>query len=78
MFGMERKLTDSSSDARALHLTSLKFDHSTLLGSLSTRVLETRTATGREHFAHQRSDFSRIFILIMFNGEKILSNVNVG
>ena len=39
--------------------------------------LETRTATGREHFAYQGSDVSRIFILIISNGEKILSNVNV-
>ena len=47
------------------------------LGSLSTRVLETRTATGREHFAYQGSNVSWIFILIISNGEKILSNVNV-
>ena len=48
------------------------------LGSLSTRVLETRTATRREHFAYQGSDVSWIFILIISNGEKILINVNVG
>ena len=47
------------------------------LGSLSTRVFETRTATGREHFACQGSGFSQIFKLILSNGEKILSNVNV-
>ena len=47
------------------------------LGSLSTRVFETRTATGREHFARQGIDIPQIFILIIFNGEKILSSVNV-
>ena len=45
--------------------------------ALRTRVFETRTATGREHFASQGSGVSQIFILIIFNGEKILSNVNV-
>ena len=47
------------------------------LGSLSTHVFETRTATGREHFACQDSGVSQIFILIISNGEKILSNVSV-
>ena len=47
------------------------------LGSLSTRVFETRTATGREHFTCQDSGVSQIFVLIFSNGEKILSNVNV-
>ena len=47
------------------------------LGSLSTRVLETRTTTGREHFACQGSGVSQIFLVIISNGEKILSNVNV-
>ena len=46
-------------------------------GSLSTHVFETRTATGREHFACKESIFSQIFILLVSNGEKILSNVNV-
>ena len=41
------------------------------------RVFETRTANGRENFACQDSGFSQIFILIISNGEKILSNVNV-
>ena len=49
----------------------------TILGSLSTRVFETRTATGREHFACQDSGVSQIFKLIISNGEKILSNVNL-
>ena len=49
----------------------------TSIGSLSTRVFETRTATGREHFACQDSGISQIFILIISNGEKIVSNVNV-
>ena len=44
---------------------------------LSTRVFETRTATGREHFTCQDSGVSQIFVLIISNGEKILSNVNV-
>ena len=47
------------------------------LGSLSTPVFETQTATGREHFACQDSGVSQIFILIIPNGEKVLSNVNV-
>ena len=41
------------------------------------RVFETRTATGRENFACQDSAVSQIFILIISNGEKILSNGNV-
>ena len=41
------------------------------------RVFETRTATGREIFlACQDSDVSQIFILIISDGEKILSNIN--
>ena len=47
------------------------------LGSLSTRVFETGTATGREHFVCQDSVVFQIFILITSNGEKILTNVNV-
>ena len=47
------------------------------MGSLSTRVFETRTATGREQFACQGSGVSQIFIIMISNGEKILSNVNV-
>ena len=47
------------------------------LGSLSTRVFETRTATGREQFAFLDRIVSQIFILFISNGEKILSNVNV-
>ena len=48
-----------------------------LIGSLSTRVIETRTATGREHFACQGFGVSQIFILIISNREKILSKVNL-
>ena len=44
---------------------------------LSARVFEARTATGREHFACQDRIVSHIFILLISNGEKILSNVNV-
>ena len=33
--------------------------------------------SGREHFARQGRGVSQIFILIIYNGEKILSNVNV-
>ena len=47
------------------------------LGSLSTRVFETRTATGREQFALLDRIASQIFILFISNGEKILRNVNV-
>ena len=40
-------------------------------------IFETRTATGREHFACQDRIVSQVFILIISNGETILSNVNV-
>ena len=49
----------------------------TSIGSLSMRVFETRTAIGRENSACQDSAVSQIFILIISNGEKILSNGNV-
>ena len=48
-----------------------------LIGSLSTRVFETRTATGREHFACLDPIVTQIFILPISNGEKILGNVYV-
>ena len=41
------------------------------------RVFETRTATGREHFACQDSGVSQIFILIISNGGNILINIKV-
>ena len=41
------------------------------------RVFETRTTIGRENFACQDSGVSQIFILIISNGEKVLSNVKV-
>ena len=41
------------------------------------RVFEMRTATGKEHFVTQDSGAPQIFILIISNGEKIVSNVNV-
>ena len=47
------------------------------VGSLSTRVFETRTATGREHFACQDRIVSQIFLLLISNGGKIISNVDV-
>ena len=50
---------------------------SCVIRSLSTRVFETRTVTGREHFACWESIVSKIFILLISNAEKILSNVNV-
>ena len=47
------------------------------LGSLlSTHVFETRTTTGRGHFAYQDSGFSQTFIPSISNGEKILGNAN--
>ena len=46
-------------------------------GNLNALVSETRTATGRENFAFKDSEVSHIFILILSNGEKILTNVNV-
>ena len=44
---------------------------------ISKRIFETRTAIGREHFACEDSGVSQIFVLIISNGEKIHSNVNV-
>ena len=46
------------------------------VGSLSTHVFETRTTTGRGHFACQDSGVSQIFIPSISNGEKILGNAN--
>ena len=43
----------------------------------STRVLETRTATGREHFACQDRVASQNFILLISNADKIFSSVNM-
>ena len=40
-------------------------------------VFETWTATGREHFTCPDCVVSQLFILLISNGEKILSNVNV-
>ena len=50
---------------------------SSLLGSLSTRVFKTRTATGSEYFARQDSGLSQIFKLRVSNSEKILIDINV-
>ena len=47
-----------------------------IIGSLSTHVFETRTSTGRGHFACQDSGVSQIFIPSISNGEKILGNAN--
>ena len=44
---------------------------------LKHAVFETRTATGKEHFACQDSGVSHIFILIISNGGKILINIKV-
>ena len=41
---------------------------------MSAPIFETRTATGREHFASQGSGVSQIFVLIISNGEKKLGN----
>ena len=40
-------------------------------------VFETWTATGRDHFMCQDSGVSQIFMVIISNGGKILSNVKV-
>ena len=48
-----------------------------IIGSLSTRVFETPTATGREHSVCQDSGVSHIFRLIIHNREKVLSSINV-
>ena len=48
-----------------------------ILGNLSTRVFETQTATGREHFTCQASGVSQMFTLIIANREIICSSVNV-
>ena len=52
-------------------------DELKILGSLSRRVFETRTATERELFACQGSGISQIVRLIISNEQKILINVNV-
>ena len=49
---------------------------SSLVGSLSIHVLETRTTTGRGHFACQDSGVFQIFIPSISNGEKIVGNAN--
>ena len=46
-------------------------------GSLSTRVFETWTATGRELFACQDSVVSQIFIQSSPMEKKILANVKM-
>ena len=48
-----------------------------VIESLSTRVFETRTATGRGHLVCQDSGVSQIFIPIISNRENTLSNGNV-
>ena len=63
-------LCEDKSKGKTAHFRSL-------LGSSSTRVFEMRTATGRENFACQDSGVAQIFVLIISNGEKILSIVNV-
>ena len=47
------------------------------MGSLSTCVFETRTATEIEYFVCEDRSVSQISILLISNGEKIVSNVNV-
>ena len=47
-----------------------------LIGSFSTRVFETRTATGREHFACQDSGISQNILLTIPNGGKIPNNIS--
>ena len=47
------------------------------IAKFSFVIFGTRTATGREHFACQDRIVSQVFILIISNGETILSNVNV-
>ena len=41
------------------------------------RVFEKRTATGKDHFVSHERGVPQIFILIISNGEKIVSDVNV-
>ena len=69
-----------SADACFLVMACVSYSRAqlkTLSSLLNTRVFETRTATGREHIACQDSGVSQVFILILFNGENILSYVNV-
>ena len=54
-------------DVSSSHMRELKHDS----------VFETRTATGRKHFACLDRIVSQSLILPVSNGEKILSNVNV-
>ena len=51
--------------------------HLAVLGSLSTPVFETRTATGSEYFARQDSGLSQTFKLKASNSEQIVSDINV-
>ena len=48
-----------------------------IMRELKHARFETRTATGREHFASQDSGVPKSFILIISNREKILCDVNV-
>ena len=70
-------MTHSVITSSATFLLLPHFDVICDVGSLSTRVFETRRATGREHFTCQDIGVSQIFVPIISNGEKILSNVNV-
>ena len=77
MWLCEDKLKRKTAHFRLPSASQTRACLSSLIGSLRTRVFETRTATGREHFECQDSGVSQIFILIFSNEEKILSSVNV-
>ena len=65
----------STSPTQQVYRHELRDSGYELLRSLSMRILETRTA--RECFTCLDRIVSQIFILLISDGEKILSNVNV-
>ena len=68
-------MTYKSFNVGVIYRIKKTVEHS-ILGSLSTHVFETRTTTGRGHFACQDSGVSQIFIPSISTGEKILGNAN--
>ena len=76
-FVLLKSLEQLRSDRKNVSLCFYKTFSLPFPSSLLKLPFETRTATGREHFACQDSGVSQIFILIISNGEKILGNVNV-
>ena len=81
-----RKLRQNTNSERDIEISHFQPDSQTVqvvrgctgkVGSLRTHVFETQTAIGREYFAGQDRVVLQISILLISNGEKILSNVTV-